>query len=336
MANRKRERKGKGWRIFLGILLALLILVLAAGAATYFYVNSKLDKLSYTPAGTVTPPQYTEEERAILEEEIRKDETTQIESSTLPPEGDVVQNEDIVNILLLGTDMRIPYTSDPGRADAIQVISLNRSTGDIKLISFERGIMVPVPDIGTTLLTYSFRWAGPDYTLSLFRDYFLLDMAGYCHVDFEEFIQIIDAVGGIDLELTEMEAWAIDKDYSHHLHEGMNHLDGTLALSYCRLRSIDSNWHRIERQRNAIQAVIYKVKGMSITELDALADQVLPLIHTNLTKNQISSLLLSAPKFVGVTAEQMTVPYREPGQAAHCDFEAEAARLKEFIYGSEG
>lgn len=336
MANRKRKRKKSGWRIVLGILLALLILILAAGAATYFYVNSKLDKLSYTPAGTVTPPVYTEEEKNILKEEIQKDETVQITTSELPPEGEVAQDDDIVNILLLGTDMRIPYTSDPGRADAIQVISLNRSNGDIKLISFERGIMVPVPEVGTTLLTYSFRWAGPDYTLSLFRDYFLLDMAGYAHVDFEEFIQIIDALGGVDVELTEMEAWAIDPEYSHHLHEGMNHLDGALALHFCRLRSIDSNWHRVERQRKVIQAAIYKVKGMTLPELNALADQILPLIHTNLTKEQISSLLLSAPKFLGATAEQMTVPYREPGQAAHCDFQAEAERLKDFIYGPEG
>ena len=60
---------------------------------------------------------------------------------------------------------------------------------------------------------------------------------------------------------------------------------------------------------------------------------VLPLIHTNLSKNQITSLMLSAPKFLGVTAEQMTVPKRTPGRGAYCDFQAEAERLQEFIYG---
>ena len=240
------------------------------------------------------------------------------------------------NILLLGTDQRLPYGHDPGRADAIQIISLNLSTGAVKLISFERGIMVPVPDHDIDLLTHAFRWAGPEYMLSLFRDFFLLDMAGYAQVDFESFIEIIDAMGGIDVELTEMEAWVIDKQYDYHRHlvEGVNHLDGELALKYCRLRSIDSNWHRIERQRTAIQAAMDKAKSLSLKELDALADTVLPLIHTNLTKEQISDLLLHSSRFLGKTADQMTVPLRIPGEPAHCDFQFEAERLQEFIYGA--
>ena len=213
------------------------------------------------------------------------------------------------------------------------VISLNRSDGSVKLSSFERGIMVPVPDHDIDLLTHAFRWAGPEYMLSLFRDYFLLDMAGYVQVDFESFIEIIDAMGGIDVELTEVEAWAIDKDFEHHLSEGVNHLDGALALRFARLRSIDSNWHRVERQRSVIQAAMSKAKSLSLKELDALADKVLPLIHTNLTKEQISDLVHHASIFLGATAEQMTVPLRIPGEPAHCDFQFEAERLKEFIYG---
>lgn len=328
-----KQKKSTGKRVLVGILLGLLLLALVVGGTAFFYVNSKLNKLSYTPAGEATPPVFTEEERVILEDESKNTETERIESSGKAPEGDVFQDKDVINILLLGTDMRIPNTNDPGRADAIQIISLNRSTGAIKLISFERGIMVPVPGHDKELLTHSYRWAGPDYMLSLFTDYFLLDMAGYAQVDFEAFIEIIDAIGGIDIELSAMEAWALRNDYYRHLAEGVNHMDGSLALAYCRLRRIDSNWVRIERQRKAIQAVLYKVKGMSIQELNALADVVLPLIHTNLSKNQITSLMLSAPKFLGVTAEQMTVPKRTPGRGAYCDFQAEAERLQEFIYG---
>jgi hypothetical protein len=108
------------------------------------------------------------------------------------------------------------------------------------------------------------------------------------------------------------------------------------ALKYCRLRSIDSNWHRIERQRTAIQAAMDRAKSLSLKELDALADVVLPLIHTNLTKEQISDLLLHANKYLGATAEQMTVPLRVPGQPARCDFQFEAERIRELIYGPEG
>lgn len=331
----KKNRK-KILLIVAGVLLVLAILGVAAGRYASRYLDQKLDQISYTPTGTYVHPEYTEEERALLEEESRKERESAevIETSDAPPEGEVVWDSDVINILLLGTDERLPYGHDPGRADAIQVISLNQSTGEVKLISFERGIMVPVPDHDIDLLTHAFRWAGPEYMLSLFRDYFLLDMAGYAQVDFESFTAIIDAMGGIDVELNEVEAWAIDREYHHHLSEGVNHLDGTLALRFARLRSIDSNWHRVERQRKVIQAAMSKAKSLSLKELDALADTVLPLVHTNLTKEQISDLLLHSSKFLGATAEQMTVPLRIPGEPAHCDFQFEAQRLQEFIYGT--
>lgn len=326
--------------ILAGVLLILVVLGFAASKYLSRYLDRKLDKISYTPTGTYVQPEYTEEERELLEEESRKEKASgeTITTSDAPPEGEVVWDSDVINILLLGTDERLPYGHDPGRADAIQVISLNQSTGAIKLISFERGIMVPVPDHDIDLLTHAFRWAGPEYMLSLFRDYFLLDMAGYAQVDFESFIEIIDAMGGIDVELSEVEAWAIDREYPYHTHltEGVNRLNGKYALTYCRLRSIDSNWHRIERQRTAIQAALDRAKSLGLKELDALADVVLPLIHTNLTKEQISDLLLHANRYLGTKADQMTVPLRIPGEQAHCDFQFEAERLREFIYGSEG
>ena len=335
-----KKNKRTSLLILAGVLLVLVVLGLVAAKLAGGYLDRKLDKISYTPTGTYVQPEYTEEERELLEEESRKEKEAgeSIETSDAPPEGEVVWDSDVINILLLGTDQRLPYGNDPGRADAIQVISLNRSTGAIKLISFERGIMVPVPDHDIDLLTHAFRWAGPEYMLSLFRDYFLLDMAGYAQVDFENFIEIIDAMGGIDVELSEVEAWAIDKEFPYHTHltEGVNRLNGEYALKYCRLRSIDSNWHRIERQRTAIQAAMDRAKSLSLKELDALADVVLPLIHTNLTKEQISDLLLHANKYLGATAEQMTVPLRVPGQPARCDFQFEAERIRELIYGPEG
>ncbi len=328
-----KKKKNVVW-IIIGILLAILVLV---GALVFWYVNHKLNMISYTPTGTYVHPEYTEEEQTLLEEESRKavEAGDFIESSEMPPEGEVVWDSNVINILLLGTDERLPYGHDPGRADAIQVISLNQATGEVKLISFERGIMVPVPDHGIDLLTHSFRWAGPEYMLSLFRDYFLMDMAGYAQVDFESFVEIIDAMGGIDVELTDVEAWAIDRDYRRHIFEGVNHLDGTHALRFARLRSIDSNWHRVERQRKVIQAAMKKAQGMSLKELDALANTVLPLIHTNLTKEQISDLLLHSAKFLGADADQMTVPLHTPGQPNRCDFQVESGRIQEFIYGKK-
>ena len=311
MEEQKPVKTRKGRRVLL-LLLGLVILLLAAAG---LYYNSLLNRLSFDRGGTMD---ISAELGPIQSDDVQKI------SSGNKAEGKIHSEKNVINVLLIGSDYRIPYTSDPGRADVTMLCSLNKKTGSIKLVSFERGIMVEIPDRGTDLLTHSFHWGGAELTTNILRESFLLDIAGYAHVDFDSFSALVDAVGGVDITLTDAEAWALN------LPSGETHLDGAAALSYCRLRRIDSNWHRIQRQRNTVQAILNRVKGMSLSEIDQLAQTVLPLIHTDLSKTEITSILMSAPKFLGVTAEQMTVP---DNNDQHCDFQYEAERLQAFLYG---
>ena len=310
---RKKRRSNPVGRI-LAVLLGLVLLLVAAAG---LYYNSVLNRLSFdresTGQQTVLPADGTP---------IQNEDIPQISSGNKAT-GSVRKEKNVINVLLIGSDYRIPYTSDPGRADVTMLCSLNKKTGSIKLVSFERGIMVDVPGVGTDLLTHSFHWGGAELTTQILRENFLLDIAGYAHVDFDSFSALVDAVGGVDITLTDTEAWALG------LPSGANHLDGASALRYCRLRSIDSNWQRIARQRTTVQAILDRVKNMSVTELDRLSQTILPLIHTDLSKSEITSILLNAPKFLGVTAEQMTVP---DNNDQHCDFQYESERLKDFLY----
>ena len=314
-------------------LIVILVLVfVVVGLAGGFYW-SKLNRISYDNGTTVisTKP----EDKDLLAED-----GIEAVASSEKPEGEVIEDNSIVNILFIGSDRRIAGTSDLGRGDCCMLCSLNTETGDVKLVSFERGIYVsfdvwPNEDI----LTHTFHWGGAELMTNIIREYFLIDIEGYAHVDFDTFPQIIDAIGGVDITLTLNEAEALNGNlYTnalalHEMHEGVNHVDGYDALQYCRLRFIDSDWHRIERQRNTIQAIMNRVKDMNLLELNSLADTILPLVHTDLTKSQITSLMFSAPKFLGAKAEQMTVPYHEEGTpGVFCDFEAETERLREFIY----
>ena len=79
-----------------------------------------------------------------------------------------------------------------------------------------------------------------------------------------------------------------------------------------------------------MQAILNRVKDMNLSELNSLAETILPLIHTDLSKAEITSILLNAPKFLGATAEQMAVP---DNNNQNCDFQYETDRLREFIYG---
>ena len=315
-----KKKKRRVWLIVLLCILGLLVLAVSAAGLYYNTLLERLDLVSSSQSET----EYQGPAESIVP--IISDDVERIESGN-KAEGEVYADKRIMNVLLIGSDLRIPNTKDRGRGDVTMLVSLNKETGEVKLISFERGIMVECPGVGIDLLTHSFSYGGAEVTTDIIADYFLLDIAGYAHVDFDSFSAIVDAIGGVDIELDGMEAWALKKPDA-----GVYHMDGADALAYCRLRSIDSNWGRIARQRKTVQAMIDRVSTMSLPEINELTKVVLPLVHTNLTKTEITTILINAPKFLGAHAEQMAVPDHND---QNCDFQYESERLRLFIYGED-
>ena len=252
------------------------------------------------------------------------------------------EEKDIVNILLLGTDEKLAYTHDVGRSDCIMLVSLDNHTGTIKLISFERGIMVEVPPEqaeGRTsdLLTHAYHWCGADFMVDTIEKYFDVEIDGYAQVDFYEFEKVIDAIGGIDVEIEYMEAIMMNHaepvQTQAHMLLGKNHLNGHDAMVYCRLRSPDDDWARQGRQRKTVQAVIDKVSTMNAAEVVLLMDEVLPLLHMDIPASVIAVLALHAGMFLNTEVQQLQVPEKnqEADGSIACNFGAEAERIKAFL-----
>ena len=321
------EKRNRKW---LRALLILLLLILTVILTVFGYVNAKLNRISYDHLSNMeaTPVPTIDVEAAAAE-------------GIILPKGEANAAEKVVNILLLGTDLRLPGTSDPGRADSTMLCSLNLTTGEVKLVSFERGIFVPIPEREADLLTHAYHWGGAELSQSIIEQCFLLDLAGYAQVDVERFVEIIDAIGGVDIELTGVEAYVLNgrrgsEQSENALHEGINHLNGSKALAYCRLRSTDDDWKRQQRQRNTIKACLAQLKTLSVREVDQLANIVLPMIHTNLSKGQIASLLLNAPKFIRGEVSQLQVPDRNMTNFyIKCDFDYESKKISNFIYETD-
>lgn len=317
---RKQKKKGGFGRALLILLCLFLILVIGAAG----FLSSKLgllDRDGYTEA--------VDEEGNIVSVGDGSGRTGGIVGVIRGALG--VGEKDVVNVLLIGSDMRIPHTDDIGRGDVTMLCSLNKKTGAVKLASFERGTGVPWEGHEWLMLTSFYRFNGAVATTRVLGDCFQIDFDGYAHVDFESFKDIVDAIGGVDVELTAGEADAIGLPYG-----GMNHLDGDHALAFCRLRKIDSNWQRTGRQRRTLQAVLTKAKGMSLTELSGLADTVLPMIDTNLDNETLTGLMMNLTKFAGKTADQLMVPDQAhilPGGMGYnkVDFDYEAQRIREFL-----
>ena len=259
-----------------------------------------------------------------------------------PPAKAADEITGIVNILLIGTDEVCTTYDDQGRGDVTLLCSVNADSKTVKLISFERSTGVSWPGHGDIMLTSTYAYGGAELTAESISRSFDIALDGYVHVDFEGFSSIIDAMGGIDIYLTAAEAQAVTEDlwYEQVLSEGDCHLNGAAALRYCRLRRIDDNWNRVRRQRNAIQAVINKGRKLHIAGITKLAEAAMAHIDTNLSRKQLAALILSAPKFAGVQAEQMTVPDRSriwtyegiEGSVTGFDRAYESERIRQFIY----
>ena len=317
---RRRRKRSHAGRTLLVILCLLLLLVLGAAGV----VSGKLARLDRDGFADVV-----DENGSIVSIQQGKTATGGIFGVLKGALG--IGSKDTVNILLIGSDMRIPNTDDIGRGDVTMLCSLNKKTGAVKLASFERGTGVPWEGHEWLMLTSFYRFNGPAATTKVLGECFQIDFDAYAHVDFGSFREIIDTIGGVDVELTAGEADKLGLPYG-----GMNHLDGEHALAFCRLRSIDSNWERTGRQRRTIQAVLTKAKTLSLTDLNDLADSVLPMIDTDLDNETIPGLMMSLGRFAGKKADQLMVPDRDhilPGGMGYnkADFDYEAERIRVFL-----
>lgn len=330
------------------VIAVALVIVLLIASGVIFYL-SKLNLIKFSNGKFTWNGSIDASDSETLDEESRMNDAIADleEKDAIDATGEIYKDKRFLNILLIGTDERTESFTENARGDSCMIMSIGKKDGSLKLVSLERGMGMPILEGKYKgqydWLTHTFRYGGADLMMREVRECFKVDVERYIRVNFTTFKKGIDSVGGIDITLTAAEAAYVNFGTVRTIYkEGTNHLDSTAALVYARCRHIDSDWHRIERQRNVIQAVVTKTKDLSIVELDTLLNNVLPLVQTNLTRLEITELLLSAPKYRGVQIKQMTVPIsgsyggmRGLGGRSlfSVDFDTNAKALREFIYG---
>lgn len=361
---RTRLLKEKKKRTGLIVLISVLVVIVLLAVAGIAYYNSKIALLQYSDGKLSSEGSIDENDEELLAESAAMEQQLAglEEKNVVEAEGEIFGDEDVFNVLLIGTDDRTKEFSDNARGDTCMLLSINKKTMAVKLVSFERGMGVPIL-AGSyqgqyDWLTHTFRYGGADLMMQEIRECFKIDVTHYVRANIYTFMQLVDSVGGVDIDLTQAEADYINHPEgtygAGHIREmnvagqiqtvtaGVNHLNGATAMVYARCRYIDSDWHRVERQRNVIQAAVYQTKNLNVLELNSLLDEVLPLVQTNLTEKEITSLLLLAPNYQGITLDQMTIPAEGTygsmtgmgGRSMFAvDFNQNAQILKEFVYG---
>lgn len=337
----------KLWKFFLIFLLVLFLLV---GAVTGFIIY-KLSLISYDD-GTLKEQTatYPTEDGQTIPEETEFEEYVvntagleEVETIPVIPEVEIQEDDEIVNILVLGTDSYDGALTKYARSDAMILVSINKTDNTVKLVSLERGMGVYMEygeEAGKwDLLTHAFRWGGAALVCDCVENHLRVEVDYYVRVTFNTVRTVVDAIGGIDMEMTRAE---VDALYQFpELKEGMNHLNGEQALQFARLRSIDSDWRRIERQRKVILAAVEALKDASLKQLNDLLDTTLPLIQTDMSMLDIAELMLYAPNFLTSEFDQMTIPeqgtygYKTGIKGFAVDYETNSQILRDFLYGIE-
>ncbi len=212
-------------------------------------------------------------------------------SDTEEHNEDPLTDKNIVNILLIGQDKR-SGEEENSRSDSMIIATVNKKNNSVKLISLMRDMYVNIPDYGYNKINAAYAFGGMDLLDKTVENNFLVNIDGCVEVDFSGFEKIIDKIGGVDIELNKDEAYYLSKVSGLKLTEGKNRLNGETALEYARIRYIGNNdYERTERQRNVLVSVFNEVKASSLKTLLELANDIMPLITTNLNNTQILGLV---------------------------------------------
>ena len=268
-----------------------------------------------------------------------------------------MKEEGVTNILLIGNDSRAG--GEDGRSDAMILVSISNRTKTIYLTSLLRDIYVEIPGHEGNRLNAAYSFGGPELLLKTIKQNLDIEVNRYVQVNFQAFANLIDAVGGVDLELTNEEVQLVnaylneynmlenrpmDTDYLPSDASGLLHLNGPQALAYSRNRYIGSDFGRTERQRKILEAVFHQLPSSVLTNLDDMIDGILPNLTTNISKNECYALSLDAPKLLTYELVQASIPIAGSYQnvtirkmsVLQVDFEKNKEFIRTRIYGEEG
>ena len=267
------------------------------------------------------------------------------------------------NILLLGTDQRT--LTESCRTDVMIICSINTKTGEVKLTSIMRDLAVDLKDIGKYSNTYRINAAnyfgGPEYAVKIVNECFDMNIEHYVMVNFFGFQKIAQALGGIEVNISQAEmehinhnaveqAWTAyyaGIDESDQVNEylttyGENvHLNGRQTLAYARIRKIDSDFSRADRQRTVLVKLLEKLKTKSAAEILALAGSMSDSVATNMNINDIVSIALQVVQSGLSNVEMMRLPVNDSFKQERrneqemfydCDWKTNSLELYNFIY----
>lgn len=236
----------------------------------------------------------------------------------------VNSDENVVNILIVGNDFREEkYYDASGLTDTMIIATMDKKHKNLKLTSLMRDMLVDIPDHGSNKLNAANSFGGIELLYKTIAQNFNIELDGYVEVGFDAFEKIVNAVGGVEVDLTESEASYlnttnyISKKRFRNVVVGKQKLNGNQALGYCRIRKngvktitgLMDDYGRTWRQRTIISGVFSKIKSLSLPQCLELANDILgEYVTTDLTNDAIIGYMKDVI-FLGTTeVSQLQIP----------------------------
>ena len=230
-------------------IIAILVIILGGG---YLYINSKLSKVQKVDIN---------KDNLSIDQNIEKDKA----------------KSEIKNIALFGIDAP---KGKAGRSDAIMILTIDNKNDKLKLTSIMRDSYVDVPGHGKTKITHAYAYGGPELAIKTLNQNFKLNIEDFMAVNFTSLPEIIDKLGGVQINITKEEI----KHIPGITHAGKQTLNGAQALAYSRIRHASGgDYKRTERQRIVLEAIFNKMHNSPKSEYPTLINEFLPYVETNMS-----------------------------------------------------
>ena len=315
---------------FKKIVLILIGIILLIGLSGFGYVYSKLNKM-------------------YVKDEVVKD----IENTE---EATIVDG--ITNILLVGTDGE--YVEKGNRSDSVMLVTIDSKNKDIKISSIARDTYVDIPGYSKEKLTHAYAYEGIDLLKEVFKENFDLDIDKYIAVNFVSFMDIMDELGGVEVNVEEKDIEEInkyidacygyyknkdEKEKEYITEAGVQRLNGYQALAFSRIRYTDDAFARDNRHREVAESVYKEFAQKGIDTYKRCAEIVLNNTKTNISPIEMMNLAYTVLKINDKDIEQFQFPLAEhrkghiiskqKGWVLEWDKEPNLEAWHKFIFGTE-
>ena len=340
-AKRKKRRK----KIVRGIVIALVALVVVAVGVVLgvkHYLFSKMDVIE--TQGTIVDA---------------SGNTVRIADITQPTQHELINEEHIHNFLLIGIDSRVAG-ADRGNSDVNMVMSVDTEAGTIKMISIARDCYAHIPGYGDHKINAAMAYGGAELLEATIEQCLRIDIEGFAYVDFYNLAGVINAIGGVYIDVTSTEVYG-DHGLNMCLDElgygqyavnqtGYIWVNGEQAVAYGRIRYVDNDYKRSERQVEVLRSMLNQYMSLSATGKLAALDDIFSMISTDVTESVATEYAIDfLPSLDSFEIQYMQLPIVDPNDANNSccnihstgewsirpNWNAEIPFVQEFFYGEQ-